>query len=392
MTEERNGMGIYLDHAATSFPKAPGVAEAMAELVLRGAVNVGRGGYEQAYDLMDRVIDTRDRLKRMFHAPEEYAACFTGGATQGINQFLKGLLHPGDHVVVSSVEHNAVMRPLHTLEQAGVEVSIAVCDREGKLKPEAVEEAIRPNTKAVLMSHASNVCGTILPVREIAGICHDHSIWFGVDAAQTAGILPIDMCRMGIDFLNVPGHKGLLGPQGVGAFIVSPDLAEEMNPLIEGGTGSSSDSEEQPDFLPDKFESGTLPLVAIIGLNAALRFLDSREPEQRLSEDRYLTGLFLEGLMGLPVRVAGIANPARTGERTGVISVDFSPLDNGIAAFSLEQDYGIMTRVGLHCAPRAHKTLGTFPEGTVRFSLGYGTTEEDIRTAIRAVQNICSGS
>ena len=286
------------------------------------------------------------------------------------------------------------MRPLHYLAEKGVQVTCVPCASDGSLDPAGVEEAILPNTKAVIMTHASNVCGTILPVAQVGAICREKGIRFAVDAAQTAGLLPIDMRAMGIDFLAVPGHKGLLGPQGVGAFVVSNELAEQMTPLTFGGTGSRSDSEEQPDFLPDRFESGTLPLPAIMGIHASLSYLiggescengDTSAIRRIREKEQALTARFIEGVSAMPhVKVAGIPE-ADFRRRVGVVSLDFLHADNAIAAFTLEQEAGIMTRVGLHCAPRAHKTLGTFPQGTVRFSFGGENTEEEIDRALEAI-------
>lgn len=380
---------IYFDNAATSFPKARGVGDAVKELLDHGAFNIGRGGYETAYELSERVLDTRERLKRLFHAPEDGMVCFTGGVTQALNQFLKGILRPGDHVIVSSMEHNAVMRPLHSLERGGVAVSVAACESDGSLDPARVAACFRENTRAVVCTHASNVCGTILPVGAIGTLCRERGVWFAVDAAQTAGIYPVDMQEMKIDFLAFPGHKGLRGPQGVGGFIVQESLAQEMVPLIEGGTGSRSDSEEQPDFLPDRFESGTLPLPAIIGLRQALIALEEDGIETGYRHEMALTEQFLQGLQKIPqAQVAGISQPERMKERLGVVSVDFSPADNAMIAFELERRAGIMTRVGLHCAPRAHKTLGTFPQGTVRFSFGPENTAQEVERCLLAIQSI----
>lgn len=380
---------IYFDNAATSFPKAQGVGDAISYLISNGAFNVGRGSYEGAYELLSQVLDTRERLKQLFCAPEDSCVCFTAGITMSINQFLKGLLRPGDHIIVSSMEHNAVMRPLQTLKLAGVEVSIAQCADDGTLSPEAVSGLFRKNTKAVLCTHASNVCGTILPIGKIGKICRDAGIWFAVDAAQTAGIYPIDMQRMCIDLLTFAGHKSLRGPQGIGGFVVRQALADQMVPLVEGGTGSRSDSETQPDFLPDKFESGTLPLPAIIGLRQALVQLEREGLQAHYRHEMELTDRFLEGLKKIPAaKVAGITDPKRMKDRLAVVSVDFTPVDNAVLAYELEQYAGIMTRVGLHCAPSAHRTLGTFPQGTVRFSFGPENTMQEVDLCLRSIQNI----
>lgn len=381
---------IYFDNAATSFPKAPGVGRAMADLIENGAFNISRGGYERSYELLGQVLDTRERLKRLFSAPKDACVCFTGGVTAALNQFLKGTLSPGDHVIVSSMEHNAVMRPLYTLAQSGVEVSVAPCAPDGTLDPQTVRDCFQRNTKAVLCTHASNVCGTILPVASIGALCRERGVWFAVDAAQTAGIHPIDMAGMSIDFLAFPGHKSLRGPQGVGGFLVTLPLAAAMRPVIEGGTGSQSDSEDQPEFLPDKFESGTLPLPAIIGLRQALTALENGT-ETAYRHEMALTFRFLEGLSAISqAKVAGISDPSRLTERLGVVSVDFSLTDNAELAYALEQEAGVMTRVGLHCAPRAHQTLGTFPQGTVRFSFGPENTSEEVDVCLRAIRKILS--
>lgn len=381
--------GIYFDNAATSFPKAPGVGTAMAEMVEQNGVNIGRGGYESAYELAAMVMDTRMRLKKLFHGMKSGEVCFSMGVTQSINQFLKGLLRPGDHIVVSSMEHNAVMRPLYVLQQSGVEASIVPCRADGTFPLELLECYITENTKAVLCTHASNVCGTILPVKEIGEICRKYGLFFAVDAAQTAGILPIDVEEMNIDFLAFPGHKGLRGPQGVGGFWIRNDLAEIMVPLMEGGTGSRSDLEVQPDFLPDKFESGTLPLPAIAGLHQALLVLEEIGTETIRTKEEQLTRQFLDGLAEFSgIRVAGIIQREQMQQRLGVVSVDFGKLDNAQVAFYLEQEAGIMTRVGLHCAPSAHKTLGTFPQGTVRFSFGPENTKEEVEQCLQALRQI----
>lgn len=396
-------MRIYLDQAATSFPKAPGVGRAVCAHLESRAVNIGRGGYEEAYALSETVMETREMLLALFGAPEDAKLCFTGGATQAICQFLKGLLKPGDHVIVSSLEHNAVMRPLSTLQKQGVSVTVVSADSEGRLDPEDIAAAILPQTKAVFTTHASNVCGRLIPVTEIGAVCREHGIWYGVDAAQTAGIYPISMREQNIDFLAFPGHKALRGPQGVGGFAVREDLAREMTPLIEGGTGSLSNEEEQPDFLPDKFESGTLPLPAIVGLHQALKCLrgPDEDPEfasaasaamqRRFDAEINLSRILVEGLSGRDdVRLPSYRDGSAE-DHVAVVSVDFLTMDNAEAAFLLEDEYGILTRVGLHCAPRAHKTLGTFPSGTVRFSFGAENTEEEAGTALAAIKAILNG-
>ena len=376
----------YFDQAASSFPKAPGVGKAMADYIEKSGVNVGRGTYGRAADAELTVLETREQLKKLFHfpVPEKYVI-FTPGATWGLNQILRGWLKPGDHVIVSSMEHNAVMRPLSDLQKQGISISRIPADRAGRTKAVDLLPLIRPNTKLVLVNHASNVSGTIFPLEEVSKLCREAKIPLAVDAAQTAGYLPIDFEALGLSALCVPGHKGLLGPQGIGALLLAPDFAKNLSPIVTGGTGSASDSEVQPAYLPDRFESGTLNLPGIFGLHAALDYILSLNPADLQKRTQSLTKQFLDGIDGLPIRVAGPADPR---EQVGVISLDFCGMDNGEVSFALEQEFGILTRCGLHCAPNAHKTLGTFPQGTVRFSFGHTATEEDITCAVAAVKQI----
>lgn len=380
---------IYLDNAATSFPKAPGVADAVADFLRNDAVNVSRGSYGEAYVLQEKLLDTRHRLLRLLHAPEDTRLCFTSGATASLNQFLKGILLPGDHILISCMEHNAVMRPLMGLSEQGVEYTALPGDRFGRPDPARLKEYLQTNTKAVLCTHASNVTGTLMPLEEIGSFCREHGLAFGVDAAQTLGNCPLDMEAIHADFIAFPGHKGLLGPQGAGGFAVREDLGKRMRPLIEGGTGSRSDSEIQPDFLPDRFESGTLPLPAIIGLRQALIYLEERGIESLRLHEMELTQRFLEGIRyNKALRVCGLTADDDPEGRIGVVSVDCLRQDNGIVAFALEQEYGILTRVGLHCAPSAHRTAGSWPQGTVRFSFGPENTAEDVEAALQALQEL----
>ena len=377
---------VYLDNGATSCPKAPGVGEAMADYLKNNGANVNRGTYGRASSAALTVLETREQLKRLFHfSGEETDIVFTPGHTYGLNQILCGFLQPGDHVVVSSMEHNAVMRPLMQLQERGVEFSRIPADSAGRTRAEDLIPLLRKNTKLVLVNHASNVSGTLFPLEETASICREKGLPLAVDAAQTAGHRDIDFSAMQLAALSVPGHKGLLGPQGIGALLLDPDFAEQLNPIVTGGTGSASDSECQPIYMPDRFESGTMNLPGIFGLNAALTFILDRSPDALGQHEQGLTERFLRGIIKLPIRIAG---PVDVKEQVGVVSLDFGELDNGEVAYALERDYGILTRVGLHCAPNAHKTLGTFPQGTVRFSFGYTTTEEEIDYAINAIREL----
>lgn len=381
-----DGRHIYFDNGSTSWPKAPGVAEAMARLLKNGAFNINRGNYEGAYEVAGMVLTTRDQLARLFHVRDSRRVIFTAGITSSLNYFIKGFLKNGDHVLVSGLEHNAVMRPLRQMEGKGVTYDIVRTEADGTLRPESVEEAVRSNTKAVIMLHASNVCGTILPIEEIGEICQRHHLFFAVDTAQSAGTIPVDMEGCKIDFLAFTGHKGLLGPQGIGGFLISEELDSCMEAYIAGGTGSQSDSLYMPEALPDKYESGTLNLPGIIGLHTALSYIEEVGIENIHRRKMELTGYFLERLVELPyIRIVGKKG---TDDRVAVVSIDFLDKDNAAAAFELEQRYGIMTRVGLHCAPTAHQTLHTYPQGTVRFAFGMKNAKEEIDLCLEGIRRI----
>ncbi|ETI93786.1 MAG: hypothetical protein Q606_CBAC00323G0017 [Intestinibacter bartlettii DORA_8_9] len=379
---------IYFDNSSTSFPKAPNVGRAMGEFIENGAFNINRGSYEGAYEAGSAVLDTREMLKDLFNCPNSKNVVFTPSVTYSLNFFIKGFLKPGDHVLVTSVEHNAVMRPLVQMEKLGVEFDAVPCDEEGGVTADDFRAYIKENTKAIITTHASNVCGTIIPIEEIGALCKEKGLVYAVDTAQTAGILNIDMQKANIDFLAFTGHKGLLGPQGIGGFIASDKLEGLIDPVISGGTGSLSDSEEIPDFLPDRFESGTLNLPGIIGLHQALVYLKEAGIDNMRNEKMEITKYFLDQVKEIEgVRIAG----KKTVEgRLGVVSIDFEGFDNSIVSFYLSSKYKIMTRVGMHCAPRAHKTLKTFPQGTVRFSFSHFNTKEEVDVCIDAIKTILS--
>ena len=373
---------IYLDNAATSFPKAPGVGEAMQYYVNHIGVNINRSVYGPAQEAGLTTLTLRERLSAFFRHDSEDRVLLTAGATAALNLAIKGFVKPGDHVLVSSMEHNAVMRPL---VQMGVAFDRVPCDSEGFLQLDKLPELIRPNTRLFVLCHGSNVCGTVRDAKAVGELCKLQNIAFVLDAAQTAGHIPIDFYDLGLSALAVPGHKGLLGPQGIGTLLVSEAFAKELDPLIAGGTGSMSDSEELPPYLPDRFESGTANLPGIYGWAEAMEYVTQTMEERRQHEDE-MTALFLAGLEGMDrIRLVGTKDLHR---RVGVIAIDFLRRDNAEVADDLEQKYGILTRCGLHCAPSAHKTLGTFPQGVVRFSIGYRTTKEDILTALKAIEDL----
>ena len=376
---------IYLDNAATSFPKPAGVSARMKEYMDSVGATINRSVYGAAQDAGLVTLRLRERLARLFSFPEKPThVILTPGATAGLNFILKGFLRSGDHCLVSSMEHNAVMRPL--LQLQGVEFDRIPCDEEGRLDPATMLPLIRPNTRLCVMAHGSNVCGTVQDAAAVGTICAEHGIAFALDAAQTAGHIPIDFQALHLSALCVPGHKGLLGPSGIGALLLRDDFAHALTPLLAGGTGSASDSEYLPDYLPDRFESGTPNLPGIYGFEEALRFIEETGIDALRAHELELTARFLEGLRTIPnLRLCGTEELSR---RVGVISVDFTQADNAEAAFRLESEFGILTRCGLHCAPSAHKTLGTFPQGTVRFSLGFSSTAADVDAALAALRAI----
>ncbi len=379
---------VYLDQASTSYPKAPSVAAAVFRYLSGEAVNVGRGDYGAAHSVEERIFETREQLCRLFQFSDPSHVIFTSGVTESLNILLKGLLRPGDHVLVSSMEHNAVMRPLVQLAKRGVLFDRIPCRPDGSLPLEAAEALIRPSTRCLVCLHASNVCGTILPAEELGAMCRRHGIFFILDTAQTAGVLPISMEQCHVDALAFTGHKGLRGPQGTGGFLVREELARELEPLLSGGTGSSSHLEEMPPFLPDRFEPGTPNIPGILGLRAALEDLEQAEPGAGFRREMTLTERFLAGLRRIDgsgdlLRLAGRPDCR---DRCAVVSLQTLRRDPAQAAYELEARFGVMTRVGLHCAPSAHKTLGTFPTGTIRFSFGPENTEAEIDLALEALE------
>lgn len=385
-------MMIYLDHASTSFPKPPQVIQAVSEYMSGIGVNVNRGCYERAYQAEEMLFETRELLCQLFHGPDCRNVVFTKNVTESLNILIKGFLKPGNHVLVSSMEHNAVMRPLVQMEKYGVSFTRIPCSSEGVLHIEAMESCLTPKTKAVIMTHASNVCGTELPIEAVGAFCKAHGLVFIVDVAQTGGIVPVNMERMHIDALAFTGHKGLLGPQGTGGFVITDELASCVEPLLSGGTGSISHTEEIPSFLPDRFEPGTLNLPGIMGLRASLLYLKETGIDAVFAHEMELTQRFMSGIVMLEdkglIQIAGKRNMR---ERVGVVSIQTKQMDIAQAAYELESRFGIMSRVGLHCAPSAHQTMGTYPTGTIRFSFGYSNTEAEVDEALSALEVIVRG-
>lgn len=380
---------IYLDNAATSFPKPPAVAAAMLRYTQEIGASLNRGVYGSAQEVGMTALLLREGLCRLFHHSDPTHCVLTPGNTMGLNMVLRGWLRPGDHCLVSAMEHNAVMRPLQALAETGVAFDRVPSDGQGRMDPDDLRRMIRPNTRLVLIAHGSNVSGGVQDAEVVGRICRAYGIPFALDAAQTAGHWEIDFDRWGLAALSVPGHKGLMGPSGIGALLLAKDFAKKLSPVIMGGTGSASDLEVQPAYMPDRFESGTPNLPGVYGLQAAVEYILDTGVEAMRAHETMLTGRLLAQLREIPrIRLAG---PWELADRVGVISVDFQETDNAGAAYRLEETYGILTRCGLHCAPAAHKTLGTFPQGTVRLSPGWFTTAGEIDAAVAAIAEIACG-
>lgn len=378
---------IYLDNAATSWPKPPEVKAAMVRCLDELGGNPGRSGHRLSIATGRLIDDAREELAALFGQPDPLRVIFTANATMALNLALTGLLRPGQHVITSSLEHNSVMRPLRALEEAGVAVTVVWAARTGRLDPAAVAAAIQPTTTMIVLTHASNVAGTLLPIAEIGGIARERGLLFLVDAAATAGLIPLDLLTHGIDLLAFTGHKTLYGPTGTGGLVLGERVATEaLRPLLRGGTGSRSAEEFQPTFLPDAYESGTLNFVGIAGLLAGVRWLRMRGIEEIRHHQIRTVQLLIDELSAL----AGVTvyGTRRAELQIGALSFLIEGLSPSDAGFHLDREFGVLCRVGLHCAPVAHQSLGTFPEGTLRFAPGAFTTNAEIGSAVRAVAQL----
>ncbi|MFC2038873.1 aminotransferase class V-fold PLP-dependent enzyme [Chloroflexota bacterium] len=378
---------IYLDNAATSWPKPPEMIKAINETMEHAGGNPGRSGHSLSISAARVMYDTREEIARFFGISNPLRVIFTGNATHSINLALYGILKPGDHVVTSSMEHNSVMRPLRHLETQGVKLSVVPCAADGSLDTDNLTRVVNSDTKLIVVTYASNVVGTLLPVTEIAAIAHQSGALLLVDAAQAAGVFPINLQKTGIDLLAFTGHKELQGPTGIGGLIFADNIdISNIEPLMRGGTGSRSDSEEHPDDLPDKYESGTANLAGIAGLGAGLRWVTDRGVDEIRSHMIELSQVLIEGLSGIPnLKIYGTLDPERS---VAVVSFTIAGKRVSEIGFRLDEEYGILTRVGLHCAPAAHRTIGSFPEGTVRLAPGVFTTGNDIQETIQAISRV----
>lgn len=377
---------IYLDNAATSWPKPEAVYQAMEDFLRHTGASPGRSAHRLSVEAGRVVYEAREAVARLFNLDDPLHVVFTKNATEALNLAICGMLRPGDQVITSSMEHNSVMRPLRFMEAQGVALTVVECSPTGVLAPRDVEAALTAHTRLIILNHASNVVGTLQSAEEIGVIARRHHVLFCLDAAQTAGAYPIDMQSMHVDLLAFTGHKSLFGPPGTGGLCIAGRVENILEPLMRGGTGSASESEYHPDFLPDKYESGTLNTVGLAGLKAGIDFvLTEGIADIRVREER-LTRILIEGLQKVPRLTLYGCPDAR--ERIAVVSFTLAGLSCAEVAMKLDEEYDIMCRPGLQCAPHAHKTLGTFPTGTVRLSPGYLTTEEEIQTTLEAIATI----
>ena len=381
---------IYFDNAATSYPKPEEVLEAIIDFTNNIGGSPGRSGHRLSIEAARILYQCRENLAELFNVSDPLKIIFTLNATEAINLVLKGLLYRGDHVITSSMEHNAVMRPLHELEKNGVQVQVIPCTFDGVLNPEDIERAIKKNTALIVLNHASNVTGTILPIQCAGKIARKNNILFLVDAAQTAGSYPLDIEKNHIDLLAFTGHKGLFGPTGTGGLVIGENVdIHKITPLKTGGTGSRSESEIHPDFLPDLYESGTQNIAGITGLNAGVRYILERGVEEIREYEISLTEKLIQGLK----EISGVTVYGNNGigEQAAVVSFNISNQSPSDIGLKLDEEYDIMCRIGLHCSPSAHRTIGTLPAGTVRFSMSIFNTVQEIEKALMAVRRIASG-
>lgn len=367
-------MSIYLDNAATSFPKPESVYHAVMHAMRDVGASAGRAGHRRSLEAGRLLFMARESVATLLSIPDSSRVIFTHSATESLNVAVRGTVLPGDHIITTSMEHNSLLRPLYAVRQQGVELTIVDADRNGRVDPDDIRRSLRPNTRMIAVGHVSNVSGTIQPLEQIAGVAREAGALFLVDAAQSAGCVPLDVIAAGIDLLAAPGHKGLLGPQGTGFLYVAPEV--QLKPLIAGGTGSNSTLEEQPEAIPEGFEAGTHNLPGIAGLMAGIDFVLKEGVAAIGEKERVLVNFAAECLSTIPsLTVFGPTDPSL---HVGVLSFTVEGIDSSSLAFALDRNFDIAVRAGLHCAPLAHRTLGTFPAGTVRVSPGFFNTRDEI--------------
>ena len=375
---------IYLDNAATTFPKPRQVYEAVLDCMENYGANPGRAGHKLAMRAGREIYECRENIAKLLNVSNPMSIVFTHNATDSLNLAIKGVVKSGDHIITTSIEHNSAIRPIKALEKNGVENTIVKCDKYGHLDPNVIKKAIKPNTKLIVTTHASNVCGTIVDIESVGNIAKENNVLYLVDASQTLGVYDIDVQKINVDMIAAPGHKCLLGPQGTGMLYIRDGL--EVNILKEGGTGSNSEDLFQPNMMPDRYESGTHNTPGIAGLNAGVKFILETGIDKIRKHEEELCEYMLTKLTEVPnIKIYG---PLDSKKRAAVISINIGDIDSGEITFILDDMYEIATRSGIHCSPLAHKTLGTLRQGTVRFSLGYFNTKEDIDKAVEALKHI----
>lgn len=380
-------MKVYLDNAATTFPKPDTVVSSIMTYMTQVGSNPGRGASSSSLAGNRVVFQCREALANFFNFSNIENVIFASNITQSLNTLIKGVVEKGWHVITSSMDHNASLRPLSSLKEKGIiELTTLDCSKEGFIDVDNFKKSIKSNTKLVVLSHASNIIGTIQPLEEIGRICKEKGIYLIIDSAQTAGVLNLDFQKLNCNALAFTGHKSLLGPQGIGGFIIDDKLNEITKPFIEGGTGSVSSNVIQPDFLPDKFESGTMNTPGIAGLLAGINFINEKGLKYIREYEEDLCKKFINNVLNIDtVEVYGIRDVS---SRTSTISINSSKIDNAELGFILDNEFGIITRTGLHCAPLAHKTIGTYPSGTIRFSFGLFNDEKDVDYTLSCINKV----
>lgn len=380
-------MNLYLDNAATTYPKPQEVYSSVLNYMINIGANPGRGGHTNALEGSRIVYSCREALMNLFNFDKLENVIFTSNITASLNTLIKATVKDGWHIITTKMEHNSVLRPLTAIKNyKNIELDILPCSNDGIIDLDLFKNSIKSNTRLVIMSHASNVVGTIQPLQEIGKICKKNNIYLIIDSAQTAGSIPVDFYDLNCSALAFTGHKGLLGPQGIGGFLIDDEFNAEAVSFMEGGTGSLSDSILQPDFLPDKFESGTLNTPGIAGLLSGINYINHEGLLSIMEKEQELTSKFIEGLASIKGIIIYGTKDSKL--MTPTISINSSLINNAELGYILDKEYGIMTRTGLHCAPLAHETIGSFPQGTLRFSFGVFNDLKDINYTLESLNKI----
>jgi cysteine desulfurase family protein len=378
-------MNIYLDNASTSFPKPKAVADSIYDYIVNIGGNANRSNYSNSLDSSRKLLLAREKIARFFKFDKSENVIFTNNITYSLNTLIRGTLKPGDHVISSTMEHNSVLRPLSDLQHSQIAVDLVNANELGFINPIDIKNKIKPNTKMCIISHASNVTGSIQDIKSIGKICADSNIFFVIDSAQSAGVLDIDINEINANAIAFTGHKSLFGPQGTGGFIIDDALNSACSPTFSGGTGSLSYSLEQPTFLPDKFESGTMNMPGIIGLSSGIDFINSIGINEIKEKTSYLRSILLDGILNINNLI--VYGDLDNTNSTTCLSFSHKSLDPSEVSYFLDSN-GIKTRSGLHCAPLAHKSIGTYPIGTIRLSLSYFNSESDIHDTLHILNKL----